>query len=298
MADNIIIIPSTSTIDAGQSIIEFCLPERIECCPTPKDGHYADTPWNCENFKCGTDRKYFIPYKKGDKIQFQTLAFGGSPGNPASYDSLVNVEICLPDQTTVPISGRKMSAYKNGRPYQIIEIDTSGITFSCWNLKFTIDGEICYSQQYKEMPCRENEYLSIRSIVEFEDCFKFCYGEPDKHVGDLIEYDNTMRIRAVMRSTQFSVPKAKNELTGEEYIDNSVVNAYIIRMMGKFAPFMKNILSKQLLSGKTVIINGKEYKTGAVSSSNEISECTNMWRSTFTVYEECMTSSQGSNLCL
>lgn len=298
MADNIIIISNESTTDAGQSIIESCLPERIECCPTPKGGQFADNPWNCLTKK-STDRDYYIPYKKGDKIQFQTLVFGGTRTNPSAYDSLVTVEICLPDGSTTSISGTKMSAWKNGRPYQIIEINTSGINSNCWNLKFTLadDPVPCYSQHYKEIDCNEDQYLCIRSIMDYEDCFKLCYGKPDSFVGTELEFDNSMKIRASIRCTSFSVPKSENLVTGEEYIDGPVVNTYTIRMFGKFPLFIKSILSKQLLYGKYVVINGKEYKTGSVSSSNKISDNTNMWRGDFNVTDECE-NSKSSKSCL
>ena len=302
MADNIIIIPNDAAINVGESIVEFCLPQRVPCLPTPKDGILSEEPWNCLSpFPCILDARYNNPYERGDKFQFQTLVFGGTASAPAGYDSLVtSVEVCLSDGTFIPAPfTRKMSAWKDGRPYQIIEIDTTNLT-GCWNLKFTMSDSAvpCYSQHFGETYCDKSRYITIRSIVEFQDCSNYCYGTSDSFTGDEIEYDNTLRIRGNIRCTGFSIPKAENEITGEEYVDDSVRETFRVSLFGAFPPYMKTIFSKSLLYGKSVIIDGEEYLTGSVDVGNDLSEDTTMWRSSFDVYRLCFGNTNEGKYCL
>ena len=185
-----LVFSPTACINANQSLIKFCLPERIVCAEQLKNGRFTDNEWNC-SLTCQTDIAYFQPYIPGDKIQFQTIFYSGSPNNPTPFDSIATVELCTEEGTT-PLVAQKMSGWKDKRPFQILELDTSGLT-GCFSLKYTLaDGTVCKTEHFRQIDdCKET--ILIQSKRNSRDCFGYCYGPPDSFVGDELEYNNALR---------------------------------------------------------------------------------------------------------
>lgn len=286
--DNVIFIKPTTCTNVNQTVNQYCLPMRISCNRQPIGGRIVlcGDEWNCQD-KCQSDRQYFIPYQQGDKVQLQTLFYAGSQSSPAPYDSFITATICYADGTnnTVPIS-RKMSAWCDGKPFQIIEIDTTNLS-TCWQVKLTYDGQDYCSQWYGlEDDCRST--IIIKS--EGPDCFDYCY-DKEVFVGDDIVYDNSMRVYGYIKYASTQITKERNDITGNVIRSISKDN-FEVGTTGKMPPFMAQIF-KQWMNSDEVIINGETYESDDVTLQNELT--TRMQRYTFEVAKSCEVST--ANLC-
>lgn len=295
-------------INLNQSVIKFCLPEQIECGVQPKNGRFTDIPWNCERPCPQLNGKYYQPFKTGDKIQLQTLFYSGRPTNPTPYDDIIGVELCSPDgEGTIDAAiCRKMSAWKNKKPYQILELNTDELP-SCFSVQFTnlVTGEICKLQEFRNI-CQCPEVKANTEIVTFNtgtktncgcketvliqskrtsrDCFGYCYGEPDEYVGDLIEYNNELRFCGWIKDLGCSNTIERIERDGS--IKSEEIRSTYQLGFNKMAPWAKNVLCDQLLSGGEICINGEDYYTDGYDVTNNVTSG-HMWQFSITVYKVC-----------
>ena len=374
-------IRPTNCINANQTLIKYCIPELISCPSQPKTGRFVacGDDWN-SNIPCKqTNCEYDIPFIKGDLIQLQTIFYSGSPNNPTEYDDLIDIKLCGSDDSDKFTVVRKMSAWKDKKPYQIIEIDTTDLP-NCFSFELTNlnTGEKCCTQRWGcvgdniircsaqvntdrngitndtissnfvfgeisgsdywdfvdnieaaggsvELVCTTPEchtsvinisgiegntlsYDSDNSRVEIQmnckdvipceptilikgkiqkDCFGYCYGLPDEHLGDLIEYDNSIRLHGFIRNDiAFNIPSSSVDSVGSTTREIRELQRLVFR---KMPPFMKNILMNQILSGSEICVDGVDYKLEGVEVSNE-RRIGNMWQFGLDVYTCCTIS--------
>jgi hypothetical protein len=287
MSSNVSFIEPTTCVNANQRSVSFCLPAVVDC-NVPPMGILApcDELWNC-NLSCQQDVKYYMPYVSGDLIQIQTRFYdtdNSVSGMTVDYATFFdNVSLCTPTQTITNLasfSTRQMMAFLDGKSYQIIEIDTALITDGAFHLSFEKDGvEVC-SQHFQEVDCENT--IQIKSGCSITDCFKNCYGVPDTYIGDLIEYDNTLRFYGSIGESGFGteifeVGKRKKGV---------IKTDYDIYFKGTIPPYVKDIVVSQMFACGTVEINGEEYEFDSLVVGDAI-KVGSMWHFSITVYKEC-----------
>lgn len=285
MIDEVFIQPTECT-NANQTIYSFCFPDRVECLPTPLTGRLVDCSmkWNCIYAQCQVDRRYDIPFVKGDKIQIQTLEYVGSPNNVIPYDDIFTIEPCTHDGTPFAVEGLKMSAWKDSKPYQIIELDTTNFP-DCWSLRFLDSNgdELFCTQEFKIANCKET--VLIQSKRTSRDCFGYCYGNPDVFNGDEIVYNNSLRYFGFLKNTSFSDSFERLESNG--LINSEAIqDVFNLKFPGKMPLFAKNILKDQLLTGGEICVNNRDFFIDGFTATNEL-ETGTMWSFAVEVYELC-----------
>jgi len=240
----------------------ICLPVREDCNPGVGDEPgiivFPGDEWNYN--LCQTDKCYFTPYFRGDKIQIQTLFVDPGKEIPTAYNTLIGVRLL--DQlnneletTTGAIASRLMSAWNGKYNFQIIEIDTSLFSHGCWKLELESDGVVVVTNDFKPVPNCKNTLL-IKSTYDKKDCFGFSYGEPEEYTGQLIEYDNSLRYWASIKVSGDTIQK---ERVGSKITSAIVTNSWKLILGEMIPPYTKRIMVNQHLAGQKVFIDGVEY---------------------------------------
>lgn len=266
----------------------------------PTDGLFSECGegWNCTH--CASDADFHIPFVRGDKIQLLTTLYDGynpDPTNPANgFGSFIRAEL-HGDVSTITnyaaFSSRAMVAYGCGRSYQIIEIDTSLFVDCVFTVQITayandgegtITQEVC-SQEFGEVPAKASTVL-VKGVHSKRDCFGGCYGLPDAYVGDLIEYDNTLRFFGYVKGGDASVERVVSQGQSSSV---SVEDQYIFQLGRPIPRFLHLVLIKQFLAGDTILVDDEEYLTPtSFSTSNEM-EKGEMYLYGVTLTRECDT---------
>jgi hypothetical protein len=124
---------------------KWCLPLVEDCEPTATDGilTQAGQTWNCN--LCPTDEPYYIPYVKGDKIMLQTRAIDRFSLDKTSPDKgwgdWINAEMHFADGTKLTVlnsfASRWLAGWDGRGNYQLLEIDTSFFTGTCFKVVIT-----------------------------------------------------------------------------------------------------------------------------------------------------------------
>lgn len=139
-----LLIKPETCLNANVTEYIFCLP-RKEFCGLEPNGFLTecDEKWNCNH--CDSDRQYFIPYYAVDKTQIQTTfsdSYNADRKNPVSgfgtYIKAILLQKNESPVTDMSFLSCKMVAWGCGKSYQIIEIDTSLITDSCWSITYEV----------------------------------------------------------------------------------------------------------------------------------------------------------------
>lgn len=164
------------TAHQQQAWAKFCLPGRIICDTNPQDGpiRKCEDTWN--NIYCQTDEPFFMQFKRGDLIRFQTKfrdQWNPDPENPADgWDVFVRAKLYNNDTGQLisdevnDFASRWVVGWNGKESIQIIEIDTTKPAFdnvTCWHIEF---------ETYRvETDEEENETTIIDSTACTED---FC----------------------------------------------------------------------------------------------------------------------------
>lgn len=238
---------------------EICLPAFEDCDATPIDSLLSrcELRWNCN--RCDTDSAYFIPFRRGEKIQIQTVLSDLASANreaPTATSwltvglySSANNQLITEDRAL--FVSREIFGWNGRTNYQIFEIDTSAILIDCWYLKFTTsDGRELCSQDFQAIneSCGE-ETLLIRGIHEAFDCNGFYYGEPVAYTGDNFKYDNSMRLWAGLMSIPGQFEKEK---FGRQTVGAVIKEQYRIVLTQFIPPYIERLLLKTLLAAPLV----------------------------------------------
>ena len=261
MANNYLLLPlENGCVDYGCSVQTVCLPAREDCDGTPVDSLLTECNlrWNC--VLCETDDEYFIPYKRGEKIQFQTLLadlVSSNRNNPTETDwltvELYNQNGLLSDDMSVFLS-RWLFGWNGTNNYQIFEVDTSTFSSSCWYIKIvTEDGRELCSQEFKELGSCPEETVLIRGIHEDFDCNGFYYGDPVNATGQgaPFVYDNTIRIHSGLQPIPGTISKDK---FGQKIVGATIREQWRLVLTKPIPPFLERLLLKTYLSAQVTRI--------------------------------------------
>lgn len=257
---------------------EFCLPETIDCTPTPDDGliQLCDERWNCN--LCQTDKRYWVPYYAGDKFMLQ-LAFrdkyNPDPENPVDGWGTFVRAFLINSQTGATVSSnvadfasRYLVGWANGGSIQLIEVDTSLPAFNnlpCWRIEFKsykpaglgveVDGEYCTNDFAMEV-CG---LVGIRSEIDGYDDMGNWYGEITGTigVGDYFQFDNWIRAHA---SVTFTGIVNEKYIVGRRRAGGDTAEVHIFEILVAVPPFMFRYLTKAIFAGYEVEIDGKTYQ--------------------------------------
>jgi hypothetical protein len=247
---------------------EVCLQELEDCDQTPTDSLLVecDQKWNCN--LCDTDEEYFIPYKRGEKIQIQTIftdLYSDDRTNPDTTDwltvELYNQNGFLTSDKSLFLS-RWLFGWNGSNNYQIFEIDTSLFASKCFSLKFiTEDGvELC-SQDFNEIDqyCSP-ETILIRGMHEDFDCNGFYYGKPISSTGsgDAFQYDNTMRMWAGMYARPATLEKT---VFASKQISAQVDEVWSLVLNQPIPPYIDRLLVKTYLQAPITRVTDDASKT-------------------------------------
>lgn len=295
MNNYVLILPQRClTLESRTGLI--CLPEKQLCLDIPTDGFLVECgqAWNCT--RCASDGIYHHPFFGGDKIQIQFPFFDSynpNPENPINgFGPFVRVRFMgdvsgvLTDLSL--FASRSMVAHGCGKSYQIIEIDTTLFPDCVWSLEvatYTPDGNqsqrICTQEFGRVSNC--DDTIVVSSDYSGKDCFGNCYGEPDAYTGDLIQYDNTIRLYGYFKNEGGSFTKT---ISNGRKTSISLQETFTLQLGKKIPPYVKNILLKQILSGDVVYVDGEDYRVDSFTISNEI-ESGRMFLFAVEVFKEC-----------
>lgn len=271
MNNTTFILPASCT-NLNQTVHEFCLPPMVSCSLDPV-GLLA----YCEDINCGdkcNELPYFFAYVPGDKIQFQSRFYDtansiGSMG--IDYETFFDeIKLCTSDGEISgvdlePFVSRKMMAFSGARSYQIIEIDTNQLSANTWSLFLKKgDREVC-SYSFRKEECVNT--VKIGSPCKKSDCFGLNYGQPDAYNGDMIDYNNSIRLFGSFGSNGFSNEvEVKNNKRRVKVQDN-----YSLTLKGLVPKFVTDILSNQMFDCGIVAINDEAYLYGSINVNKKIS---------------------------
>lgn len=282
------IIPVNCT-NLNQTSTSYCLPSVVSCNVEPQGLlDYCDRLWNC-NPECQVDTKYWMAFQVGDKIQIQTQFYdtdNGINSLTVDYDAFFDTVTFCGDVNnftdTSLFACRKMIAFKNGKSYQILEIDTSLFTDTSFSISFT-KGQRTVCTQHFRLADECDSTITLKSSCTKIDCFNYCYGQPDSFIGDNIEYDNTIRIFGSIVKSGFGTEIIEQGKTTKGIIRDN----YSVYFKGKVPDYMAEIISKQMMNCGKVIVDGIEYKYESFSIS-DADRYGGMWKfSLNTLYLEC-----------
>ncbi|CAH1002688.1 hypothetical protein LEM8419_03560 [Neolewinella maritima] len=265
--------------DLGGVAYRLCLPPRLLCDAAVLSGLLVEQgeAW-CNT--CQVDSPYAIPYVSGDTIQVQTQFFdsyNAEPKDPQSgFGSFVRAFVT--DGVVRQEITTGMVAYGCGKSFQILAVDTSTVTLDCWVVELTAynaDGterRTIQTQQFKRVPdTQAGQTFTIRGRGKGMDCYGNCYTAPTAYVGELIEYDNTLRFYGTVRDTGGNFDAGG--LNGGYFATKTIEN-YRLSLAERIPPFAKNLLLKVLLAAPEVVINGEVYDLDQFKVDNEVKDGT------------------------
>jgi hypothetical protein len=238
----------------------ICFPVRVDCEPTPEDGIYSQPGQEFNKNLCPGDSCYYMPFQKGDKIQFQTLFIDPMRDDPTTYDALITVLLLNPNGELISsniseFATRKISGWTGSYNYQILEVDTSLIDEDCFKLSFTSGETELVTQDFQlERNCSTT--LLIRSTYPKSDCNKFWYAEPEEFTGDNFTYDNSLRYYAWIKPDGDTISK---ERFGTKGTSARSENFYTLFMAGLVPYYVKSLLVNTHLAGDRIWIDNAEY---------------------------------------
>ncbi|MGV6816108.1 MAG: hypothetical protein ACWA44_02425 [Thiotrichales bacterium] len=284
--------------------IRFCLPEKEICLSQPTDGILSECgqSWNCT--KCAADSEYLIPFIRNDKIQILTRMYDGynaDPENPVhGWGTFIRAEFMGDVSGTITnlaaFTSRKMVAWGCDQSYQILEVDTSlfpdcifSIQITTYNTSGDIIEQVC-TQEYGEVNSKAKVVMLTGNNTK-KDCFGGCYEAPDAYVGDLIMYDNSIRLHGYIKASDISKESivVQGTTTRTEFEDQ-----YIFQLGAPIPPFMHRVLMRQIMAGSTVTIDGETYDVPeSLSSSNDLDRGY-MFLYSLTLTKECAPGSGGN----
>jgi hypothetical protein len=127
--------------------------------------------------------------------------------------------------------------------------------------------EYC-SEPFKPVICDKNNTQVIESIYPKKDCFSFYYGNSyNSGIGTPFQYSNRLRVPGFFEQSSFSITKeiigASLRTTMSQY--NEIWQLKTTHVPPSFAKYIVNVLS-----GRNVFVNGKEYQVqGEINRNNE-----------------------------
>ena len=272
---NTLIIEPTSCLDLGGASYELCLPRR-DVCENEGTGGIVTGLGEAWCSTCQVDEGYAIPYAAGDEIHIQTQFFDGyndNPQNPtAGYGDFVTAFITDGDTRIEVTTG--MVAYGCKGSFQVLRIDTTNLALDCWVVELNVHnagGDIrktLQTQQYARVTTDQcQNTLLLRGAGRGTDCFGNCYEEPDAYTGELIEYNNQIRLWASIKDVGGDFVKEGS--TGG-YFNTEVTEPYRISLGKKIPPFAKRVLIRQILNAPEVYVDGELYDIDAFKIDNEV----------------------------
>lgn len=222
--------------------------------------------WNNNLGDC--DKCFYIPFENTDKYQIQTTFFDNYNTDPESpvngWGSFIKAEIydcsdALISDDYTTFSSRAMVAHNGSNAYQILEIDLSlvpdsfYIKFQAFDSGNNVVQETC-TQHFAKVICKEKTVLIRSEYTNFDNAGNY-YGSPLNPVGDVILFDNSLRVHGFIRepeitleTTTFNRRVRKVETTRTE---TGVLTCLI-------PPYMNHYLIETLLSGENTYFDGNQ----------------------------------------
>lgn len=248
--DNYITLPITECVPFNHMVKTFCLPIKTACNNTVIDGYFVecDHQFNC-SAKCNTDQNSYIMVPPDGTLVFQTnyklpvTAEWGTDIQIELYDLQGNAigELQHDDFSALYVVGN------DGRVgYQTIEIDFSLVPIDCGYFRiYTEDQEVC-TEYFKKEDCIT--LIEFSSNVKEFDCWNNYYGlSKGAYTGTDFVYVNRIFLAGTIKL--FSLSNATN---------TQILRFTPSQLVG---PFIAKYLNAKILSQKTIVINGEEWKS-------------------------------------
>ena len=247
--------------------------------------------YNCN--KCPNDVDYFQLYEENEKLyvyfgwddpfspDITSPTYGwNNAGNP---NILISAEVQdldgNPLYATVDLfCSQWMNAYRaeNNSNYQVLEIDTSLISETCWIIKYTLNlrssSEVFYSEPYRKVNCEET--ILIEGTFESEDCDGKYYGVFDSAFGSLtgaLTYLDKYRVPADLEKDNFDIDRVTT--TDSRVISTQKIANYLFRT--KRLPEYEADKLINSFSAKTIKLDSVEFTEIQGFSKNN--ESGSMW---------------------
>ena len=286
--------------DVDSYSFKSCDLKIIDCNPTSTDGILSgcNDVWNCN--LCQTDSVYFIPVIETRKFHIQTQFvdfFNADEENPVSgFGSWITVELYNAANNTLLSSNVSEFTSRHGvgwtgqNSYQILEIDPSSVIFDgidCFYFQLTANENgagsgptprvvtLCSEQYRFSGPCDVTQVLRGIYPDQTFDCLGNFYGPGLSWTGSGVPiiYRNDILIDAefIIRGdsiTKQIVGVSSKRTNNRRAISVEVKSTTELLLVKPVAPFMKNVVMKQILSAQLVRINGNNYDLEEYSLDN------------------------------
>lgn len=260
--------------------------------------------FNCT--RCEGEGVYFMPYKDGDVLYFQTQfadMFNENQEEPVSgWGEMIVPYLCDAETGAVIATGQNvigggMVGWDGECSYQILRVNTSQIPVDCWNIQiraFDCDGnETCCleTQHFAKIQDCDAPTLVLESEHFDKDCEGNFYGEPVENVGGAFRYKNTIRIKGQVMCVGGSLSKSLYE---ERQTSITTTDTYQIIPYGLVPPYLEKYLRKIVLAGDNIKMTddyGKVYRFSAANITPSIE------RTTFRAFRISSIEIQDSKTC-
>ena len=299
-------IPSDTYSFFSHLNYKFCFPEKEECID-PSSGLLTDCgqTWNC-NLMCDSDSKYMNPVPVDGFIDLQLFMFDFVSDDlttpTATFNDLIKTEISS-DSTAglyveivdvATISSAFHNCYTGEKNVQTIRLDFQKILdlgHTCFNLKFsTIDVNLdlvqcAESQAFQIMTpenCKGKNLLLLEGIGGNSDCNDAFFGEGVYCTGDVFTYSNQIYIDGGFKQIGGDIEPTYR---GKKKTATKVTKLWSIFFNAVIPPYLTDFLLCSVLSGESLLINGKEYSIN--NSEINIQAGNNMALPKISIFKEC-----------
>lgn len=246
--------------------------------------------WNCN--LCQSDRVFFTPVDDGYPFHIQTQFLDQYNTDPAAptdgwgtwmtaklYDSEGN--LISSDYTT--FASNWVIGWSGEHSYQILEIDPGAAIFAgvdCFQIvlesNILAGGlEELVTEQFKFLEACDKS-VRLESGYPEIDCFNNYYAIPEVWLGSgdtPLLYSNRIIVKGELVDTGASYEKT---ISNNRVQSVDVRNFVRLYHADPWPPFMKNIISRQILPGSNILANEEPYELDTFSVVNLLTD-TNMF---------------------
>ena len=247
--DNYITAPIGSCSALNHSVRNFCLPTKLPCDQTTRDGLFYPAEWNC-NRPCNGDQVYFWPLPNTGSIMLQTR-FNTMDTDEWGSEVTITLYDLEDNAITADYVNRWVVGSSKYGKYQTVEINLAQLAnlTTCGYFVINYDSIDYTTQMFKIEPdCRC--MVELEGIYTDLDCWNNYYGiSTGPYTGDEnFAYSNKIYVLGTAKDFGTSKQGAK------------VVENQRVWVAPAIPPYMMRQLSFVVLNAKTVEVNGSSFK--------------------------------------
>lgn len=201
MSTNIVQILPVDCVDFNSSRKIICLPPRVKCDNTVRDGLYLESDDQCID----NERNYIVPVGGPFQLQYNFYDFSGMVSN--AWGNWIDVDINM-NGITVGYAGTNRNNTFNGQNYGQNLVVNPTDEMNCFSLSTTANGLTVNSRIFKLENC--SELIELEAIHDGSDCWNGVHGTVEEIAGSAFEYRPKAWLRGTTKISQLNI-KDKTE---------------------------------------------------------------------------------------